>query len=833
MVPPVARKGGGERCAATPPDGLSVISYSLFGTNPRYLDGVLSNIRAAHKYYCGWQVWIYHDAQTPRAVIDKSQRLGPTVVWFNMSASTIPPTLWRARPLATVSSEPVSRFISRDIDARLGEREAAAVAEWISGGRRFHMMKDHPLHRSSMLMGTWGARAHAFDMDAIWRQMCSRPEHYARRHERTFDQEVFMRHYLYEIAQKSLLEHSSIQCPSRADEAHEGGHYVRPFPLPRDLNDDQHLWVGMPVGIDQSSLGKLRMSRFKNWLSSPQPRCLQPAARPQFLQHSLIPPGAIRRPLPALAPHNCQFELLRVPKAASTSLHNAIQSRPTLSKLVCSSIRHLALRDVPLSRRGVIVTLREPVERFASAYRYAWTDIGQPGLPDKRLNQRFPTIGSFVAALLARPALRAKELRAIIWHPITQILEVQSKAHQPALHYLCVSRQHPQILPLHVQLQALLNITIEPIEVENDTSNLTQHTIARQQLGGYDIPDDAAVKGIQELYARDVALFRRHCGAVPGSNAKLSRSVSELASHSRRQPVAKLETHALAASAELGTLPPAYYYPTKQVVDKVRDCVAVASSRWDSHHVNVVYSSRHRFVYIDNPKAASTTIRTRLWHALNVSWCDSTAKLDRPFKTCSWRNGDPNRNPQCQRLSSACLDGARLVREGYLIFTFLRSPVNKVLAGLVQAFTSGSNQESMRWPLTSAGIDKFIRTQERKWTQRMSLSGWHGAVHSLGRAGGRDSEDQYLNEHLQSNLWRLSGADSRGHPLPLSFVGSLNTLDRDWKVLVDLLRPRLSAAEHRKLDQPLPRDNPSTWDVKPLLTSANREAMCALSPPES
>ena len=48
-------------------------------------------------------------------------------------------------------------FGSRDVDSFLTAREAAAVSAWLGGsGKQWHVMRDGPFHRSTMLAGLWG-----------------------------------------------------------------------------------------------------------------------------------------------------------------------------------------------------------------------------------------------------------------------------------------------------------------------------------------------------------------------------------------------------------------------------------------------------------------------------------------------------------------------------------------------------------------------------------------------------------------------------------------------------------------------------------------------------
>ena len=51
----------------------------------------------------------------------------------------------------------VFAFGSRDVDSFLSEREEASVRAWLASGKQFHVMRDGPFHRSTILAGLWGA----------------------------------------------------------------------------------------------------------------------------------------------------------------------------------------------------------------------------------------------------------------------------------------------------------------------------------------------------------------------------------------------------------------------------------------------------------------------------------------------------------------------------------------------------------------------------------------------------------------------------------------------------------------------------------------------------
>ena len=59
-------------------------------------------------------------------------------------------------PAQVLADPTVSMFGSRDIDSYLTAREAAAVSAWRVSGKQWHVMRDGPFHRSTVLAGLWG-----------------------------------------------------------------------------------------------------------------------------------------------------------------------------------------------------------------------------------------------------------------------------------------------------------------------------------------------------------------------------------------------------------------------------------------------------------------------------------------------------------------------------------------------------------------------------------------------------------------------------------------------------------------------------------------------------
>ena len=136
-----------------------IISFSLWGNNSKYTIGAVKNAKLAQIVYPGWICRFYIGQSTIKksekiikllsdmenVEIIKMQEEGD---WTGM--------FWRFLP---ASEKNVSIMISRDTDSRLNKKEAAAVKEFEASEKKFHIMRDHPYHKTEILGGMWGVKA--------------------------------------------------------------------------------------------------------------------------------------------------------------------------------------------------------------------------------------------------------------------------------------------------------------------------------------------------------------------------------------------------------------------------------------------------------------------------------------------------------------------------------------------------------------------------------------------------------------------------------------------------------------------------------------------------
>lgn len=133
---------------------MKIISFSLWGKNPKYLNGALLNIPLQKQYYPDWTCRFYVDETVPHTFVEQAIEQGCEVELMEPKSDGNYGLFWRFEPLKDITIE---RFIVRDCDSFLNEREADAVKEWEESKLEFHIMRDHKYHAVPICGGMWGA----------------------------------------------------------------------------------------------------------------------------------------------------------------------------------------------------------------------------------------------------------------------------------------------------------------------------------------------------------------------------------------------------------------------------------------------------------------------------------------------------------------------------------------------------------------------------------------------------------------------------------------------------------------------------------------------------
>ena len=193
--------------------GKDLISFSLYGDDPRYSEGAIANAKLYKSIYNGWQMRVYHDHTVPQHVI-RTLTLND-VELVNMSGSTANKMTWR---FLAASDPTVRRVCCRDIDSRISIREKAAVKEWITSGKAFHVMRDHPSHSLfAMSGGMWCTRTGVIPKIRELLEGAQLGNNY-------LEDMDFLNSIIWPIAKSDMLQHDSFSCEK---------YNANAFPLPR------------------------------------------------------------------------------------------------------------------------------------------------------------------------------------------------------------------------------------------------------------------------------------------------------------------------------------------------------------------------------------------------------------------------------------------------------------------------------------------------------------------------------------------------------------------------------------------------------------------------
>jgi len=132
-----------------------VISFSLWGDNPKYTIGAIKNVELATKIYSDWTCRFYIGKSTPCEIINELIKFDNTEIVIMKDFGNWDGMFWR---FYAAVDPTIDIMISRDCDSRLSNREKIAVDQWVDSDKGFHIMRDHPYHGTEILGGMFGIK---------------------------------------------------------------------------------------------------------------------------------------------------------------------------------------------------------------------------------------------------------------------------------------------------------------------------------------------------------------------------------------------------------------------------------------------------------------------------------------------------------------------------------------------------------------------------------------------------------------------------------------------------------------------------------------------------
>jgi len=181
----------------------NIISFSLFGSAPKYCEGAVINAQLTAQLFPHWTCRFYISTDVPESINVRLLALGAQIIRVDPLKSAIHPLLWR---FLVVDDEGVDYYLIRDADSLLSDKEQAAVKQWLGSQYWFHHMRDYFTHTELLLAGMWGGtRGGLPSIKALMNKYCQR--HSDNKH---FIDQHFLRETLWPIIKKSVLCHDEL-----------------------------------------------------------------------------------------------------------------------------------------------------------------------------------------------------------------------------------------------------------------------------------------------------------------------------------------------------------------------------------------------------------------------------------------------------------------------------------------------------------------------------------------------------------------------------------------------------------------------------------------------
>jgi len=180
----------------------NIISFSLFGDNPKYCENAIINATLAPTLYPSWKCRFYCDTKVPKDVIKRLQKYNVEIILKATPKDRSEMFLWR---FLVMGDQKVERYIVRDCDAVINTKESRAVEEWIASGKRFHIMRDFYTHTDLILAGMFGGTTDIFPNIKEMIRHFNRTKQRNRSHQ----DQLFLREYVWETIKSDCLIHDS------------------------------------------------------------------------------------------------------------------------------------------------------------------------------------------------------------------------------------------------------------------------------------------------------------------------------------------------------------------------------------------------------------------------------------------------------------------------------------------------------------------------------------------------------------------------------------------------------------------------------------------------
>jgi len=139
---------------------MRVFSFCIYGSNPKYCKGMTENLKLISTHFPDWNVWIYVGNDVPTSYSNEYSSFPNTKCIFTNETGK---RLASYRFFA-IDDPDVDCMFSRDADSRVDERDQMCIEKFLLSEKTFHIIRDHPNHKSRIMAGMFGLKKSVFSI---------------------------------------------------------------------------------------------------------------------------------------------------------------------------------------------------------------------------------------------------------------------------------------------------------------------------------------------------------------------------------------------------------------------------------------------------------------------------------------------------------------------------------------------------------------------------------------------------------------------------------------------------------------------------------------------
>lgn len=143
-----------------------IITFSLWGNDPKYLIGAIKNALLLDSIYPNFRGLFFIDANIDKKIINRIANIkNIDVIISNTDIHGKHGAFWRFFPLFQQQYNGVP-ILFRDVDSRLTIREYTETVKWLNSGKICHSIKDHPNdYQFTLMAGMWSIIGGKIELD--------------------------------------------------------------------------------------------------------------------------------------------------------------------------------------------------------------------------------------------------------------------------------------------------------------------------------------------------------------------------------------------------------------------------------------------------------------------------------------------------------------------------------------------------------------------------------------------------------------------------------------------------------------------------------------------